>query len=110
MAGQLVPSAVVSLFRQCITADLIARDVRPCSAQPNAAPKPRGVFLFDYWYGGAELAQGVERCVKVIEPKPFRLTRISQSDQGEQAAAVTVNYTLRGQGSRQIRRSTKCTT
>ena len=60
----------------------------------HAALKPGGVFFFDYWYGGAVLAQGVETRVKVIEQKPLRLTRIAQSDHDEQAATVTVNYTL----------------
>jgi len=60
----------------------------------HAALKPGGVFFFDYWYGGAVLAQGVETRVKVIEQKPLRLTRIAQSDHDEQRATVTVNYTL----------------
>jgi hypothetical protein len=60
----------------------------------HAALKQDGVFFFDYWYGGAVLAQGVETRVKVIEQTPLRLTRIAQSDHDEQAATVTVNYTL----------------
>lgn len=60
----------------------------------HAALKPDGLFFFDYWYGAAVLAQGVETRVKVIEQKPLRLTRIAQSDHDEQAATVTVNYTL----------------
>lgn len=60
----------------------------------HAALKPGGVFLFDYWYGGAVLAQGVETRVKVIERKPLRLTRIAQSDNDEANATVFVNYTL----------------
>jgi len=60
----------------------------------HAALKPGGLFFFDYWYGGAVLAQGVETRVKVIEQKPLRLTRIAQSDHDEQNATVFVNYTL----------------
>jgi SAM-dependent methyltransferase len=60
----------------------------------HAALKPGGLFLFDYWYGGAVLAQGVETRVKVIERKPLRLTRIAQSDHDERNATVLVNYTL----------------
>jgi SAM-dependent methyltransferase len=59
-----------------------------------AALKPGGVFFFDYWYGGAVLAQGVETRVKVIERKPLRLTRIAQSEHDEPNATVLVNYTL----------------
>lgn len=60
----------------------------------HAALKPGGVFFFDYWYGGAVLAQGVETRVKIIERKPLRLTRIAQSDHDELKATVLVNYTL----------------
>jgi SAM-dependent methyltransferase len=59
-----------------------------------AALKPGGVFFFDYWYGGAVLAQRVETRVKVIERKPLRLTRIAQSEHDEANATVLVNYTL----------------
>jgi SAM-dependent methyltransferase len=60
----------------------------------HAALKPGGIFLFDYWYGGAVLAQGVETRVKVIERKPLRLTRIAQSEHDEPNSTVLVNYTL----------------
>jgi SAM-dependent methyltransferase len=58
------------------------------------ALKPAGVVLFDYWYGGAVLAQGVETRVKVVERAPLRVTRIAQSDHNEANASVQVNYTL----------------
>jgi SAM-dependent methyltransferase len=60
----------------------------------HSALKSGGIFLFDYWYGGAVLAQGVETRVKVKERKPLRLTRIAQSDHDELNATVLVNYTL----------------
>ncbi|TFW61107.1 class I SAM-dependent methyltransferase [Bradyrhizobium sp. MOS001] len=60
----------------------------------HAALRPGGVFFFDYWYGGAVLAQGVETRVKIIEQTPLRLTRIAQSEHDEQQATVLVNYTL----------------
>jgi len=60
----------------------------------HAALKAGGVFFFDYWYGGAVLAQGVETRVKVIEQPPLRLTRIAQSEHDERNATVRVNYTL----------------
>jgi SAM-dependent methyltransferase len=59
-----------------------------------SALKPNGLLLFDYWYGGAVLAQGVETRVKVIERGPLRVTRIAQSDHEEMQAIVQVNYTL----------------
>lgn len=60
----------------------------------QSALKPGGLLLFDYWYGGAVLAQGVETRVKVIERRPLRVTRIAQSDHDEAQAIVQVNYTL----------------
>jgi SAM-dependent methyltransferase len=63
-------------------------------ANANTALKPRGLMLFDYWYGGAVLAQGVETRVKIVERTPLRVTRIAQSDHNEANASVQVNYTL----------------
>jgi len=60
----------------------------------HAALKPGGIFFFDYWYGGAVLAQGVETRVKEILRHPLRLTRIAQSTHDELNATVFVNYTL----------------
>ncbi|MBW7961149.1 class I SAM-dependent methyltransferase [Bradyrhizobium sp. BR 10261] len=85
--------AVVSLFH--VASYQTSRDALAAMFRTaHAALKPGGLFLFDYWYGGAVLAQGVETRVKVIEQKPLRLTRIAQSVHDEQAATVTVNYTL----------------
>ena len=85
--------AVVSLFH--VASYQTSRDALAAMFRTaHAALKPGGVFFFDYWYGGAVLAQGVETRVKVIEQKPLRLTRIARSDHDEQAATVTVNYTL----------------
>nr|WP_249145519.1 class I SAM-dependent methyltransferase [Bradyrhizobium diazoefficiens] len=85
--------AVVSLFHVASYQNDRARLER-LFRTAHAALKPGGVFLFDYWYGGAVLAQGVETRVKVIERKPLRLTRIAQSDHDERNAIVQVNYTL----------------
>jgi SAM-dependent methyltransferase len=63
-------------------------------ANANAALKPGGILLFDYWYGGAVLAQGVETRVKIVERPPLRVTRIAQPDHNETNATVQVNYTL----------------
>jgi SAM-dependent methyltransferase len=68
--------------------------LRDMFANVYAALKPGGILLFDYWYGGAVLAQSVETRVKVVERAPLRVTRIAQSDHHEAAAAVQVNYTL----------------
>ena len=39
---------------------------------PTLRWKPGGIRLFDYWYGGAVLAQGAETRVKVVEQPPLR--------------------------------------
>lgn len=84
---------VVSLFH--VASYQTSRDALAAMFRTaHAALKPGGAFFFDYWYGGAVLAQGVETRVKVIEQKPLRLTRIAQPDHDEQTATVTVNYTL----------------
>jgi SAM-dependent methyltransferase len=85
--------AVVSLFH--VASYQTSRDALAAMFRTaHAALKPGGIFFFDYWYGGAVLAQGVETRVKVIEQKPLRLTRIAQSDHDEPNATVLVNYTL----------------
>jgi len=60
----------------------------------HAALKPSGILLFDYWYGGAVLAEGVETRVKQVERAPLRITRIAQSTHDEASSTVVVNYTL----------------
>jgi SAM-dependent methyltransferase len=85
--------AVVSLFH--VASYQTDRDrLQALFRTAHAALKQGGVLLFDYWYGGAVLAQGVETRVKVIEQAPLRLTRIAQSDHDEETATVSVNYTL----------------
>ncbi|HSQ03704.1 MAG TPA: class I SAM-dependent methyltransferase, partial [Burkholderiales bacterium] len=85
--------AAVSLFHvasyQVSPARLAALFANACMAL-----KPGAILLFDYWYGGAVLAQGVETRVKTVERGPLRLTRIAQSDHDEAQSRVHVNYTL----------------
>lgn len=85
--------AVVSLFHVASYQTSRAR-LEAMFANANAALKAGGILLFDYWYGGAVLAQGVETRVKVVERPPLRVTRIAQSDHNETDATVQVNYTL----------------
>ena len=58
--------AVVSLFHVASYQTSPAK-LKGMLANANAALKPGGILLFDYWYGGAVLAQGVETRVKVVE-------------------------------------------
>lgn len=85
--------AATSLFHvasyQTSSSKLAAMFANVCTAL-----KAGGILLFDYWYGGAVLAQGVETRVKVVERGPLRVTRIAQSDHDEVQSRVQVNYTL----------------
>lgn len=85
--------AAVSLFH---VASYQLSPVRLTALFANAciALKPGAILLFDYWYGGAVLAQGVETRVKTMERGPLRVTRIARSDHDEAQARVQVNYTL----------------
>ena len=85
--------AVVSLFHVA-SYQTSRTKLESLFATAHAALKPNGILLFDYWYGGAVLSQGVETRVKVIERAPLRVTRIAQSDHDEATAVVQVNYTL----------------
>ena len=85
--------AIVSLFHVASYQTSRGR-LKNMFSSAAMALKPGGIFLFDYWYGGAVLAQGVETRVKVVERAPLRVTRIAQSDHNEASASVQVNYTL----------------
>lgn len=85
--------AVVSLFHVASYQTSRTR-LEQMLANANAALKPGGILLFDYWHGDAVLAQGVETRVKTVERGPLRVTRIAQSDHNEADATVQVNYTL----------------
>jgi SAM-dependent methyltransferase len=85
--------AVVSLFHVASYQTSRAK-LESLFVTAHTALKPNGILLFDYWYGGAVLAQGVETRIKVIERPPLRVTRIAQPDHDEADAIVQVNYTL----------------
>ncbi len=85
--------AVVSLFHVA-SYQTSRAELESLFATAYTALKPNGILLFDYWYGGAVLSQGVQTRVKVIERAPLRVTRIAQSDHDETDAIVQVNYTL----------------
>lgn len=85
--------AAVSLFHVASYQTSPAR-LQGMFANACAALKAGSLLLFDYWYGGAVLAQGVETRVKVVERAPLRITRIAQSDHDEVNSRVQVNYTL----------------
>jgi SAM-dependent methyltransferase len=85
--------AAVALFHVASYQISLAR-LAALFANACMALKPGAILLFDYWYGEAVLAQGVETRVKTVERGPLRVTRIAQSDHDEARSRVQVNYTL----------------
>lgn len=85
--------AVISLFHvmsyQTTDADLAA-------AFETAATHltPGGLFLFDFWYGPAVLAQKPEVRVKRLEDDVIRVTRIAKPAMRENENVVDVNYSV----------------
>lgn len=53
-----------------------------------------GLFLFDYWYGSAVLAQQPEVRVKRLEDSEIKVTRIAEPALHASENVVDVNYTL----------------
>jgi SAM-dependent methyltransferase len=92
-SGERDFDAVISLFHVASYQTSTSR-LESMIATARAALKPGGILLFDYWYGEAVLAQGVQTRVKVIERPPLRLTRIAQPVHDEANALVEVKYTL----------------
>lgn len=83
--------AVISLFHvmsyQATDADLAA-----AFATAAAHLRPGGLFLFDFWYGPAVLAQRPELRVKRLEDPAIRVTRIAEPALDEAAGTVDVRY------------------
>lgn len=55
---------------------------------------PGGLFLFDYWFGPAVLAQSPEVRVRRLEDESIRVTRIAEPRQRLEENVVDVNYTV----------------
>ena len=51
-----------------------------------------GLFLFDFWYGPAVLAQRPERRVRVVEDARFHVSRTATPTVGEDERVVDVRY------------------
>lgn len=85
--------AAISLFHvmsyQTTDADLAA------AIQTAAAHlAPGGVFVFDFWYGPAVLAQKPEARVKRLEDDAIRVTRVAQPAMRVKENVVDVNYSV----------------
>lgn len=85
--------AVLSLFHvmsyQTADADLAA-----AFATAAAHLAPGGLFLFDFWYGPAVLAQVPEDRVKRLEDDAIKVTRFAKPIMREREHVVEVNYSV----------------
>lgn len=99
--------AVVSLFH-VMSYQVTNADLQAAFATAAAHLTPGGLFLFDFWYGPAVLAQRPETRVKRLEDDSIKVTRIAEPVMRENECVVDVNYTVfieeKGSGSvRQVR-------
>jgi len=85
--------AVLSLFHVMSyqTADA---DIKALFATAAAHLAPGGLFVFDFWYGPAVLAQRPEVRVKRLADEQIKITRIAEPALHEKESVVDVNYTV----------------
>jgi len=70
-------------------------DLRGLFGTAAAHLAPGGLFLFDFWYGPAVLAQRPEPRVKRLEDEAIRVTRTAAPVMRESENVVEVNYDVR---------------
>lgn len=85
--------AVVSLFH-VMSYQATNADLQAAFATAAAHLRPGGLFLFDFWYGPAVLAQRPETRVKRLEDQSIKVTRIAEPVMHENQCAVDVNYSV----------------
>lgn len=83
--------AVISLFH-VMSYQTTNADLEAAFATAAHHLRPGGLFLFDFWYGPAVLAQRPELRVKRLEDAAIRVTRIAEPALDEAAGTVDVNY------------------
>lgn len=85
--------AVISLFH-VMSYQTSNADLQAAYATAAAHLQPGGVFLFDYWYGPAVLAQAPSVRVRRLADEQVRVTRIAEPVMHWQRNVCDVNYTL----------------
>lgn len=83
--------AVVSLFH-VMSYQTTDADLRAAFATAAAHLRPGGLFLFDFWYGPAVLAQKPESRVKHLEDERIRVRRAAEPVLHADRCVVDVNY------------------
>lgn len=85
--------AVVALFH-VMSYQASDEDLRAVFATAAAHLRPGGLFLFDFWYGPAVLAQRPEARVKRLEDERIRVTRRAEPAMRENERVVDVDYAV----------------
>lgn len=83
--------AVISLFH-VISYQTTNEDLEAALETASAHLQPGGLFLFDFWFGPAVLAQKPEVRVKRLEDDDIKVTRIAEPVMHENENVVDVNY------------------
>jgi SAM-dependent methyltransferase len=85
--------AVIALFH-VMSYQASDADLRAVFATAAAHLRPGGLFLFDFWYGPAVLAQRPEARVKRLEDERIRVTRNAEPAMREDQRVVDVSYAV----------------
>jgi SAM-dependent methyltransferase len=85
--------AVISLFH-VVSYQTADDDLRAAFATAAAHLQAGGLFLFDFWYAPAVLAQRPELRVKRLEDRDIRVTRIAEPSLRSEERVVEVRYTV----------------
>lgn len=81
-------------------------DVRRAMETASAHTKPGGIFIFDFWYGPAVLAEQPATRIKRLEDERVSLTRLAEPVLRTESNLVEVHYELLVQekGSAEVKR------
>lgn len=85
--------AVISLFH-VMSYQTSNADLQAAFATAAAHLRPGGVFVFDFWYGPAVLAELPERRVKLLEDERIKVRRIAEPALHPGENVVDVSYTV----------------
>jgi SAM-dependent methyltransferase len=85
--------AVISLFH-VMSYQTTNADLEAVFATAAAHLRPGGLFLYDFWYGPAVLAQRPEARVKRLEDERIRVTRNARPAMHDDERVVEVHYAV----------------
>lgn len=86
--------AVISLFH-VMSYQTTDADLEAVFATAAAHLRPGGLFLYDFWYGPAVLAQRPQARVKRLEDERIRVTRDARPAMHDDQRVVEVHYAVR---------------